>query len=826
MNRILLIASIIQFVLVTCLSAQVSGIVTDENGHPLPYVNIYIKGTSIGTTSNIEGYYLLKLEEESVSLVYQYIGYRTKTINLGPNDNWSDINISLEPEEYQIDEVTISANAEDPAYAIIRKAQAKRKYYKNLVQHYACDAYVRGFNKLLDAPEKIMGVEVGDMDGLLDSTRQGVVYLSESVSKLYYKNGNFKEVMYSSKISGNDQGYSFNSAKEMSFDFYGSTIDLNRKIISPIAPAAMSYYDYKLEGAEMDENGQLINKIRVIPKDAYSPCFHGHIYINEDLWNYHSIELGVTSKATQLAFIDSLTFAQVFVPLEKETWMPFSNVIEFKMKAFGFVLKGNFAAVYSNYNLSEIEDGIFNAEVFKVEKEANERSRLYWDTLRPIPLTVEEERDYIEKDSIRKVKESPEYLDSIDKVANRFKFGNILGGYSFQNSIKQSRFSISSPLSKININTIQGWNGEIAVEYGKNYNKDKTRRLNISVIGNYGFSEKEFRPRAEVRYLADRVNNLIVRASGGHELKQFNRSEPISERLNTIMTYFFRRNYLKAYDRKFAFTSVTRDIGNVFRIGVSMEYERRNAVINNYTSSLFYKDSRNFTSNDPTDPMGTGNLAFEPHTALFFRANLRIKIGEKVWRYPNRKFKVGSDWPTLRLFYKKGFGSDISYDLAYATLYKTIDIGAIGTTSLFGMGGSYFGESPEYFMDKFHFYGNQTHIGYPANYDHRFLILPYYANSTGGDFYQFHWQHNFKGFLLGKIPGLKVLGWHLAGGIKLLDSSDNAAYREIHVGIDNIGWHIFRMFRVDFVWANQANLSVGEAGDNRFGIVTGIKIDL
>ena len=66
-----------------------------------------------------------------------------------------------------------------------------------------------------------MGQEVGDLDGVLDSTRSGIIYLSETISKISYRQPNdFRERIIASKVSGNDNGFSFNSAQESTFSFY------------------------------------------------------------------------------------------------------------------------------------------------------------------------------------------------------------------------------------------------------------------------------------------------------------------------------------------------------------------------------------------------------------------------------------------------------------------------------------------------------------------------------------------------------------------------------------------------------------------------------
>ena len=88
---------------------------------------------------------------------------------------------------------------------------------------------------MLEAPETILGQDVGDMDGLLDSTGQGILYLSESESQLYFTApDDYKEVMVSSKVSGDDNGFSFNSASDMDFSLYRNfSIHFNRPPLVP-----------------------------------------------------------------------------------------------------------------------------------------------------------------------------------------------------------------------------------------------------------------------------------------------------------------------------------------------------------------------------------------------------------------------------------------------------------------------------------------------------------------------------------------------------------------------------------------------------------------
>ncbi len=78
---------------------RVTEAATDQ---PLPGVSIYIKGTTIGTTTNIDGEYTLSNVPTDAILVYTFIGMRSQEIAVGDR---SEINISLEAETIGIDEV-------------------------------------------------------------------------------------------------------------------------------------------------------------------------------------------------------------------------------------------------------------------------------------------------------------------------------------------------------------------------------------------------------------------------------------------------------------------------------------------------------------------------------------------------------------------------------------------------------------------------------------------------------------------------------------------------------------------------------------------------
>jgi len=84
----------------------ITGTVTDELGDPLPGVNVLIKGTTQGTTTNEKGVFSLSVPNSSAVLIISYIGYATSEITVG---NQRTINVTLSEDFLLMDEVVVIA---------------------------------------------------------------------------------------------------------------------------------------------------------------------------------------------------------------------------------------------------------------------------------------------------------------------------------------------------------------------------------------------------------------------------------------------------------------------------------------------------------------------------------------------------------------------------------------------------------------------------------------------------------------------------------------------------------------------------------------------
>ncbi|MGN7513098.1 MAG: SusC/RagA family TonB-linked outer membrane protein [Allomuricauda sp.] len=83
----------------------VTGTVTDQEGVPLPGVNIIVKGTVRGTQSDFDGNYAIEANEGDV-LVFSYLGQRTQEISVGAA---STLDVQMQEDASQLEEVVVTA---------------------------------------------------------------------------------------------------------------------------------------------------------------------------------------------------------------------------------------------------------------------------------------------------------------------------------------------------------------------------------------------------------------------------------------------------------------------------------------------------------------------------------------------------------------------------------------------------------------------------------------------------------------------------------------------------------------------------------------------
>jgi hypothetical protein len=810
------------FLLISCYTyAQIKGTVTDEKGNPLPFVTIFEENTYNGTTSNELGKYELNIKiVGSHKIIFQYLGYKTQKQIINVDKIPQFLDVYLLEENITLNEVVVNAKY-NPANEIIRNAIKNKRENSEKTARYKADFYSRGIFRIKDAPKTILGQKFDFFDEVLDSTRSGILYLSETVSKIkFQKPDKLKEDIIASKVSGNDNGFSFNNAASANFDCYENYLPFEVNVVSPISENAFNYYKYKFEGSFFTENNQQINKIKVIPRRDTEPVMEGFIYIVDDSYAIYATDLSVTGKQMQTPAIDKLTLKQSYsYNSNNKIWVKNTQTIDFIAGLFSIKISGRFTYVYSNFEFErQFKKKTFTSEVLTFQENANKKDDAFWNTIRPVPLTNEETTDYLKKDVLQTKKKSKQYLDSIDNKKNKFSLSDIIMGYGYSNSFKKWALNYEGPLMSTSFNTVQGWNLKSGLSYIKR-NEEKRTYTRIGSRFDYGFSEEKLRVTGSFTRKFNNINNSTLSILGGSSVNQFNPSNPISNNVNSVSSLFFKNNFMKLYEKNFASVNFAREVINGLYMSANAEYSERKPLFNT-TDYVTLKNNDLYSSNNPLFPNDEITPAFEKHNVVKTAIFARINFGQQYWKRPDGKFNIGNDdYPTITVGYEKTFAASdkkYEYDLVSARAVYEVTLGNKGLMKMNLRGGKFFNADAISFVDYKHFNGNQTHIGQSESYTNVFNLLPYYTASTNDSYFETHIEHNDKGYLMNKIPLLNKLQTQLVLGFHNLAIPERKPYQEFTVGLDNLGFGKFRMLRVDYVRSYQN----GYQGD---GVIFGLK---
>lgn len=796
----------------TYLQAQnfIHGNVIDEHKNNLEGVSVYYKNTTYGVTTNEEGHFQIKHQSGGI-LVFQYLGYKSQEFLVDEKSDWK---IQLEPEFIQITQVKLDGS-EDPAYAIIRKAIAKREENKNRVNSYTASFYSRGLvdvkidsNSLKRQQKKLME----EMDEEIKDTI--VPYLSETISTIQVAPPNhFFEEITASKVSGNSFLFSFNSAEQAETSFYENTIELGYPIISPIARNALDFYEYRFEG-DFYQNNRLINKISVKPKRPNSRVWIGTIYITEDSAEFYGVDLTVDSSVLQIPFIDEYRIRQTFLFNEtQDAWLKSLQEITFKATILKHHLGGRFIAHYKEYQF-EKPSHQFTRERMRILPDAI-KTEAFWEKRRPVALTKLEIEDYRKKDSLEIVRSSKSYLDSIDRKANKFKPIEILSGYTYRNSFKDWRVHYAGVESNNGYNTVQGVSLSSSLGFTKYYSEDKTNYTIVKSDVDYGFSDERLRVSGRITRKFNAINHAKLDLFVGTQTSQFKRSSSISSIVNSAYTIIDNRNYMKLYDLGRYGASFSQEITNGLFFQAETAWERRSPL---YNKKIRKKYADRLTSNNPLNPDDETSAPFDTHSLLRSKLGFQIRFAQDYYTHPNRKIISNSKGPMLYIGAIAGtFSSENKMDFLQlqTKISQSINMGQSGVSRYLIHAGAFVTKDELSFADFQHFTGNQTFIAH--NKLESFELLPYYEHSTDQSYLAVHYEHHFRDAIMRRIPLIRNLKLQLVSGANFLAVKNQKPYIEWHVGLDKIGIKNWRILRVDFVqsYTNQ---------DTHSGIRVGIAL--
>lgn len=167
-------------------TGSIAGKLTDKeyNDEPLPFANVLIRGTSTGTTSDIDGLYGFEnLSPGSYTLVFSFVGYESQEIKVEVvADKVTTVNVPMGASAASLDEVVITTTARKESEAALLLDQKKAIEIKESIG--AVQLAQLGVSDASGATAKISGVSKSDGSGQIYVRGLGDRYLSTTLNGL------------------------------------------------------------------------------------------------------------------------------------------------------------------------------------------------------------------------------------------------------------------------------------------------------------------------------------------------------------------------------------------------------------------------------------------------------------------------------------------------------------------------------------------------------------------------------------------------------------------------------------------------------------------
>ncbi|MEM6768100.1 MAG: DUF5686 and carboxypeptidase regulatory-like domain-containing protein [Bacteroidota bacterium] len=761
----------------------VSGTITGPAGSPLAYASVILDESVKGTVADKNGYFSLLVPGGAHVFTVSYIGYETQKLNKTVSGN-TQLNVSLKADELVLEEVVITDDGRDPAYTIIQKAIDNRKANEFPFSTFTHKAYTKTFIKFRDDFDvndlSKFGLRVKRDSNVVTppELQSEMIFLSENISTLsFQKPDKVKETILSSRVSGDSEQFSLAGNLFNRYNPYEARTIMrnvaNRGAISPLSPSAFFHYEFKLLGTTQ-ERGYKSYKIEMKPRRAVEPAFYGVIYIADS--SYAISELDWTLYKQQMDLLDTLHIQQTYEPV-KGKWLLQQSRIGFAMafNIFGFEIpvEGITQSILSEYDVAPVVIPKFGREIIRVDDSALVQKTMYWDSIRPIPLTVAEGDDYQFMDSLEQVQLSPAYQDSLSRETRKFKAGDILGGKTIQNYRKKRSFTVDAPINNLGFNAIDGL--FISLPSTISWETSNKGRWVISPTLRYAFAREKLNYELGATYESGNKLGTTFGIQAGDMVSQFSRFDQLSNFVNTYYSLFEKQSYVRLYRKKFVEAAFEKKLAVGLSASVNARYEDR-TPLSNSTDYSFFKRDRVYES----------NIDFTPHTASILNWQIKWQPFTRFISAPNELIELSSGFPELGVEFEHTVAAPDEGDANFSKLLLHLrgqnSIPVIGTNSWRVSAGRFLNDDQVNFQDAFHFKGNETAIrGFESD---QFFLMPYYRFSATDPFVEVHTEHAFSGWLLNFVPGLKQLKLKEYVGYHLLIQEDRQPYAELSFGLE------------------------------------------
>lgn len=418
------------FVFSTLSNAQITytGIVKDSSERvALPFVNVVVAGTTIGTTSNLDGTFKLTVPNGTNALRFIYLGYKNKDLSVGSKTNLGIIRLA--PSGYATKTVEVSAK-ENPAFRIMKLVMANKN--KNDPEKN-CDFTYKAHNKLKFFPDPAAfpasKMHDTDLRSLDSAAKMTYFFFSETLSERKFKRPSRNtERIFATRVAGfPDLALTTLASDMQSFTFYQPFFSvLQRRFLSPINSSAFSLYALYLE-KELLRGNDTIWTISFEPKKGKTFAgMKGFLQVNSD---GYAIENVIAEKPD--TGLISFKIQQKYQKVGKQ-WFPQQLNTDLKLNQYPIfedippVIEAR--TIISEINTeASLKSRDFGADQIIVEAKATGIPDSVWNKMRPDTLAWLERNTYTVLDTtIGKFKGVQKFMGTMNYlITDKIPLGKI-----------------------------------------------------------------------------------------------------------------------------------------------------------------------------------------------------------------------------------------------------------------------------------------------------------------------------------------------------------------------------------------------------------------
>lgn len=808
---------------------NIKGWVWDENKQGLPFAGIYISNLETGLSANKDGYFEISLSPGTYELVFSFLGYAQKRMLLQVENASSSIEVQLQPQSIVLPNANVGNKREDPAYTIMRKSMAKAKFHTLNYQSYSATVYLKGTSEINKIP--LLLRRQLEEEGIVE----GKPYTLESISKLEFEQPNkMKETVVSIREKGKGNQTIPNSFVQA--DFYKPLL---AGCVSPLSPAAFYYYNFTYDGG-FTENNLWINKIKVQPKTKGEQLFEGTLYLVENLWAIHSLDLQTSIQGIQVRV------KQLYRPFQTTIWLPTQQAAYFSGKIFGVKFIYHYTTIV-NYSkvepatqleyipqlidpkidkippqltekrknkskdlqlsdstvektkdfanwvekyqkerfLDSVGDLLSGSYEWKIDSLAYSYNESFWDSVRPFALSEEEKLSYQREDSFF-ASRNP---DTTSIKGQKFSWGALVKGRTIKTSTYSS-LQIQYRKGAIGFNHVEGAFLALPLQFNLTSAKNENFRWQTTSFIRYGFvSQKAYgKIESEIR-TGDPLKRHTTRLIIEQFIHQVNPSEPIGSITNSLYSLLAKTNYAKWIEQKNIEVIHSYVYKGKITLNIRASMKERNPLNNHTEFSIFNKKAA-LPANEPPFTFSAASGTFKTHQLYSFHVQLEKRWGVTYRYYNGKKYAQFNRKPSAGIEYIIGQYSGLQAHSGFSkiSIYFTANPLILGKKDLRFkvITGAVVGGNP-IGLDLIHFNGNQTLIT-SMKQAYNFRMLPYYDYSTASSYIQFTGKYNIQKLLVNRIPVIRYSGLKESLVFNYLKIFDRRfpSYYEMGYSIDNI----------------------------------------